>query len=138
MQTSVFVDSDVVISSLISRNGAAHLLMHDTQITRYVSDVSYAEFKHVAEVLHLSKNDLKKLVQTQCRIVSIRESKRKNMMEYTRDKNDAHIVLGAKQSKAKFLVTYNTKHFRTEKIREDLGIILLTPAFLLQYLRSLN
>ncbi len=52
--------------------------------------------------------------------------------------NDAHIVLGAKQAKGKFLVTYNIKHFLVEKIREDVGIIVLTPAFLLQYLRSLN
>lgn len=140
MQTPVFVDSDVIISSLISKTGAAYLLMHDTRLIRYVSDVSFLELERVAEVLHIPKRDLQKLVETQCKVVKIRERKSelKRMTEYTRDTNDAHIIFGAKQAKAKFLVTYNLKHYLIEKIRENLGIIVLPPAFLLQYLRSLN
>lgn len=141
MPIRVFVDSDVIISSLISRNGAAYLLMRDARIDRFISDVSFAELKRVAGVLHLSLKDLQKLVQTRCNVVAIGESKNdmlRRMKEYASDINDAHIVLGARQAKAKFLVTYNMKHFRTEKILDDLGIIVLPPAFLLQYLRSLN
>lgn len=140
MSIRVFVDSDVIISSLISKTGAAYFLMQDTRIDRFISDVSFAELMRVAGVLHLSLKDLQKLVQTRCNIVAIGESKNvlKRMTEYTRDTNDAHIVLGAREAKAKFLVTYNMKHFRMEKIWEDLGIIVLPPAFLLQYLRSLN
>lgn len=140
MPIRVFIDSDVIISSLISKTGAAHILMHDTRIDRFISDESFFELKRVAGVLHLSLKDLQKLVQTRCNIMSIGESKNvlKRMTEYTRDINDAHIVLGAGKAKVKFLVTYNMKHFRMEKILDDLGIIVLTPAFLLQYLRSLN
>ncbi len=140
MPIRVFVDSDVVISSLISRTGAAYLLFHDARIARFVSDVSFFELKRVTGVLHLSQKGLQTLVQTRCELVAIGDRKNEltRMTEYTRDTNDAHIVLGAKQSKTKFLVTYNTKHYKIEKIREDLGIIVLHPAFLLQYLRSLN
>lgn len=140
MRSLVFVDSDVIISSLLSKTGAAYLLMRDTRIDRYISDVSFTELKRVADVLHLPQKDLQKLVDAQCKILKIGEHKRdlKGMTEYARDNNDAHIVLGASQAKAKFLVTYNIKHFLVEKIREDMGIIVLTPAFLLQYLRSLN
>ncbi|MEK7543753.1 MAG: PIN domain-containing protein [Patescibacteria group bacterium] len=140
MPIRVFVDSDVIISSLISKTGAAYLLMQDTRINRFISDVSHVELKRVADVLHLSQKDLQKLVDAQCRVVKIGEypGERKRMAEYTRDLHDTHIVLGAKLAKAKFLVTYNLKHYLVEKIREDLGIIVLTPAFLLQYLRSLN
>lgn len=140
MQTSVFVDSDVIISSLISKTGAAYLLMRDTRLIRYVSDVSFLELKRVADALHIPERDLQKLVETQCQVVKIgeRKSELKRTTEYTRDTNDAHIVLGGKSAKAKFIVTYNMKHFRIEKIQEDLGIIVLPPAFLLQYLRSLN
>lgn len=140
MPIRVFVDSDVIISSLISETGAAYLLMHDTRIDRFISDVSFAELKRVIAVLHLPQKNLQKFVQAQCTIVTIRERKNelKRMTAYTRDTNDAHIVLGASQAKVKFLVTYNIKHFRAEKIREELGIIVLPPAFLLQYLRSLN
>lgn len=140
MQTPVFVDFDVVISSLLSKRGAAYLLMHDARIIRFVSDVSFSELKRVAVKLHISEKELASLVRSQCKEVRVGDKGKalKKMADYTRDTGDAHIVLGAKQSNAKFLVTYNTKHFRTEKIREDLGIIVLPPAFLLQYLRSLN
>lgn len=144
MPIRVFVDSDVIISSLISslisKTGAAYLLMRDTRIDRFISDVSFTELKRVADVLHLSKKDLQKLVKEACRVVKIGErmGERKRMTEYTSDANDAHIVVGANLAKAKFLVTYNIKHFFVEKIQEDMGIIVLTPAFLLQYLRSLN
>ena len=127
MPIRIFVDSDVIISSLISRTGAAFLLMHDARIDRFISDVSFAELKRVVGVLHLSLKDLQKLVETQCNVVTIGESKRdvKRMTEFTRDMNDAHIVLGASKAKVKFLVTYNLKHYRIEKIREDLRIIVL-------------
>lgn len=140
MPIRVFVDSDVIISSLLSRTGAAYLLMYDTRITRYVTDVSFVELKRVAGVLHISEKELVNLVRSQCKEVRIADKRDalKRMTEFIRDMGDAHIVLGAKLAKTKFLVTYNMKHYRTEKIRDDLGIIVLTPAFLLQYLRSLN
>ncbi|MBI4066102.1 hypothetical protein HY411_00135 [Candidatus Gottesmanbacteria bacterium] len=174
MPIRVFVDSDVIISSLISQTGAAYLLMHDERIARFVSDVSFSELKRVTGVLHLSQEDLRKLVQTRCDVVVIGDRKNEltRMAQYARDSGDAHIVLGGKLAKAKFLVTYNTKaaspdnisnslkvdaaqgavsqnnkrryfgtppmHYRSEKVREDMGIILLPPAFLLQYLRCLN
>lgn len=140
MSIRVFVDSDVVISSLISKTGAAYLLMHDARIVRFISDISLSKLTRVARVLDLSQKNLQKLVHTKCRIIAIGDSKSelKRMTKYSSDINDAHIVLGGKRAKVKFLVTYNIKHFRTEKIREDLRIIILQPAFLLQYLRSLN
>ena len=141
MPIRVFVDSDVVISSLISRTGAAYLLMYDARIDRFGSDVSFSEITRVSRVLHLPEKNLQKLLKTQCRVVVIGNKKNdmlKRMAAFTRDTDNAHIVLGVRQARAKFLVTYNLKHCRTEKIREDLGIIMLPPAFLLQYLRSLN
>lgn len=140
MPIRVFVDSDVIISSLISRTGAAYLLVHDARIDRFISDVSFAELKRVAVKLHISEKELARLVRLQCREVKIggKGKSFKQMADYTRDTGDAHIVLGGKLAKAKFLVTYNMKHYLIEKIREDLGIIVLPPAFLLQYLRSLN
>lgn len=124
----------------MSKTGAAYLLMNDGRIARFISDVSLLELERVADALHLSQKDLQKLVQTRCDVVAIGDRKNEltRMAEYTRDANDAHIVLGGKLAKAKFLVTYNMKHYRTGKIRDDLGIIVLPPAFLLQYLRSLN
>jgi len=140
MPTRVFVDSDVVISSLLSRTGAAYLLMHDGRIVRSISDMSIVELTRVAWELHIPEKELGRLVRSQCNVVKIGDNEKAltRMTQFTLDKGDAHIVLGVVEAKAMFLVTYNTKHFLIEKIREDLGIIVLPPAFLLQYLRSLN
>lgn len=40
---TVFTDSDVVISSLISTSGAANLLLNNSQVKNIISDVSVKE-----------------------------------------------------------------------------------------------
>lgn len=141
MPVRVLVDSDVIISSLLSQTGAAYLLMHDARLSRFVSDVSLDELRRVARTLNVHQAVLEKLVKTRCERVSLgskRKTWAKSLYGYTTDVNDLHIVAGAKEAKARFLVTYNMKHFLVEKIRDELGMIVLPPAFLLQYLRSLN
>ena len=58
--------------------------------------------------------------------------------DYVEDLNDAHIVAGAAESKAHFLITYNIRDFKIEKIKKDFDIIVLTPGMFLQYLRSIT
>ena len=60
----------------------------------------------------------------------------KEFCDYVDDVDDAHIVAGAHQTKARFLVSYNLKDYRIDHIKKDFGIIVLTPGLLLQYLRS--
>ena len=55
---------------------------------------------------------------------------------YITDINDAHIVAGAHSARVKYMISYNLKHFKTDKIKDELDILLLTPALFLQYLRS--
>jgi predicted nucleic acid-binding protein len=60
----VFVDSDVVISALISKNGAAHLLICETtEIVRVVSDVSITEIGVVVKRMKLSEKEMEKLME---------------------------------------------------------------------------
>ena len=56
--------------------------------------------------------------------------------DYVTDINDTHIIAGARLAKVKFLISYNLKHFKTELIKNSLDILVLTPALLLQYLKS--
>ena len=137
----VFVDSDVVVSSLISTSGAAYALLHKTkEVELYISNFSVLELKKVADRLRLDSKNLQKVTSTRFATVKISGSY-KNVQEqfagYGRGANDAHIVAGAKEAKAKFLVSYNIRHFESEKLRQDFQIILLTPSLFLQYLRSL-
>ena len=137
----VFVDSDVIISSLLSQSGAAYTLLHNTkQVELYISKFSSLELQRVVERLNI-KLDMLNVVTTN-RLHSVKidityERVQHEFADYVRDPHDAHIVAGAKVAKAAFLVSYNTRHFMPEKLREDFQLILLTPGLFLQYLRSL-
>ena len=137
----VFVDSDVVVSSLISHSGAAYLLLNTKDLRLFISNASFEELKTVVKKLRISQKELSALVKTRLKIVELEETIvdiKDKYKEYVHDINDAHIVAGAKVSKARFLISYNVKDFRVNKIRNDLTIIVATPGKLLQYLRSLQ
>ncbi|MBI2036035.1 PIN domain-containing protein [Candidatus Microgenomates bacterium] len=141
MSKKVFVDSDVVISSLLSQKGAANLLLNKQRDKFSISNISQKELKKVVDRLGISQDKLQTLIRKRLKVVKLRENKTKiksNFQAYSTDPNDAHIVAGAKAAKAKFLLTYNLKHFQRQKIYDDLGIVVLTPAQYLQYLRSLG
>lgn len=137
----VFVDSDVIISSLISTSGAAFTLLHDTKgIELYVSNFSISELEKVVSRLHLESNRLHETISAYFATVEIclpYEEIQLQFAEYTRDTDDTHIVAGTKESKATFLISYNIRHFEAEKLTQDFQITLLTPGLFLQYLRSL-
>ncbi len=137
----VFVDSDVVIASLMSTTGAADMLLHNTEgIELYVSNFSVEELERVVSRLKLDQEKLHKLLNTRFSFVKINQPLKKireEFADYIRDINDAHIVAGAKEAKVTYIVTYNIRHFETNKLSQDFQIILLTPGLFLQYLRSL-
>lgn len=140
MQLKVFVDTDVVISSLISPTGAAYLLLNQTDdLNLSVSNISIQELEEVTDRLSLDQERLKNLIDNRCSVVELKETREKikNIFaDYVLDSDDAHIVAGAKAAHAQFLTSYNTRHFKTDKLKADFNIILTTPANLLQYLRS--
>lgn len=132
----VFVDSDVVISSLISAKGAAYLIIHETDLQLIVSNKSIEELEKVSGRLGLNKNKLKEVIK-KLKVVQLRETK-DDLKNYTPDPDDVHIIAGAKRAKARYILSYNIKHFRVDKIIQDLNIVVMTPARFLQYLRSLQ
>lgn len=137
----VFVDSDVIVSSIISSKGAAFLLLDQQRVYYYISNKSHAEIKKVVERMNLDKKALSKLVKEKLKITKLEQSVDKIKGKYTEfvlDENDAHIVAGAVSTRADFLITYNQRHYKIEKIKRDFQIITYTPAQLLQYLRSVN
>ena len=141
MALRVFVDSDVVISSLISSTGAAFLLLNQTDdIELYISNISMSELEMVTERLSLDGQTLKKLAKRRFTILQLGktpEEMKKQFSDYVLDIDDAHIVAGAVRAKVQFLISYNTKHFKGDKLKENFNIILSTTANFLQYLRSL-
>ncbi|MBU3978319.1 PIN domain-containing protein [Patescibacteria group bacterium] len=142
MVIKIFIDTDVIISSLISQSGAAHLLLNQTKnLKLYVSNISIYEIDEVTRRLNLDIKKQKNLIINNFSQVIIKEEIKELktfFADYVLDSNDAHIVAGAKKSHSQFLISYNTKHFRINKLKENFNIILATPANLLQYLRSIK
>ena len=136
----VFIDSDVVISSLISQSGAAYLLLNKSQITPVISTISLQELQRVTHRMGIEWNTLGELVKTSLTVITLDEAVKSIQKEYEPfvfDKFDAHIVAGAKKARVGYLTTYNLRHFNTDKIKADFAIRVMTPGTLLQYLRSL-
>jgi predicted nucleic acid-binding protein len=137
----VFIDSDVIISSLLSSSGAAYFLLHNTDaIKPCISNLSLQELRIVVERLSIDSKKLTALLEGNIEVVQLQYTKdtvKTAYGHYVLDVDDAHIVAGAKEAKAKFLVSYNTKDFKIEKIKQDFAVLLVTPAHLLQYLRSI-
>lgn len=138
---TAFIDSDVIISSLISQTGAAYLLLNQPVGTFSISDLSSEEINKAIRRLSLSARLLKNLLGKRLRLVHLKEDVDKIKQKYAGfvfDHNDAHVVAGAVEAKANFLLTYNQKHYRIDKIKDELDIVVYTPAQFLQYIRSLE
>jgi len=87
----------------------------------------------------MKQEHLEKLIQQRFQIhkitTQLKEIKQKYDM-YVLDRNDAHIVAGAHGAHTKYLISYNLKHFKKDKIKDKLDILIVSPALFLQYLRS--
>ena len=137
----IFVDSDVIISSFLSQLGAAHLLLSTTSLQLFISSFSKKELETVIQRLGIRSAMLTVLIEKNLEIATLTESLSEikgSFKKYVLDENDAHILAGAKAAKADFLITYNVKDFKIEKIKKELGILTLTPGNFLQYLRSIK
>ncbi|MDP3998511.1 MAG: putative toxin-antitoxin system toxin component, PIN family [bacterium] len=137
----IFVDSDVIISSFISQSGAAYFLLSTTSLQLFISSLSKKELETVVKRLGIESNMLTTLIENNLKVTMLLESLSKikeSFKQYVLDENDAHILAGARASKADFLITYNVKDFKIDKIKNDLGILTLTPGNFLQHLRSIK
>lgn len=137
----VFLDSDVVISSLISDNGASSMLMHKKSVAKFISSLSYKEIMIVVDRLNLNKVSLQSILKENVYVTKLKidNKKAKNKFKkYVNDLEDSHIVAGAVGSKANFILTFNLKHFNINEIKEKFKINILTPGNFLQYLRSIK
>lgn len=140
MDLKVFIDSDVVISSLLSSRGAAHTLIQEVKTKSFISNKSVEEIERVAQELNIDEKPLKEVIK-KFSVIELKDSLKKIKVDYAsyvKDPNDAHIVAGAHLANVKFTISYNQKDYNSEKIKENLNIIMMTPAKFLQYLRSLK
>ena len=72
-RTKVFVDSDVVISSLLSRKGAAHLLLNEQNSSFFISNISKNEIEVVAERLNIEQNKPQDLIKKCLKVIKLKK-----------------------------------------------------------------
>ena len=139
MKPRVYLDSDVIISALISQTGAAFLIIRSPQLIRYHSSSQVQEISQVIKRLHLNPQNFSLISQQNLKLIKLPlTTPLSQYAPYTTDVFDRPIVAGAHKAKARFLVTYNRKHYSAEALKRDLGITLLSPGQLLQNLRNLK
>ncbi|MBD3280340.1 PIN domain-containing protein [Candidatus Dojkabacteria bacterium] len=132
---NIFLDTDVLISSILSSRGASYWLIHKTEnLNLYTNSETLEELNKVVtrNKLTADKIYLEKL------IVNTDRTEYSDFQSLLNDRNDEHILRGAVNSNSEYLVTFNKKDYKIDLIRATFNIITLSPGEFLQYLRSLN
>lgn len=133
----VFLDSDVIISALLSQKGASFEILQNSQVTKFISEAIKLEVTAVAKRLNLQS--FSQNIFTDMRMIKINLDKERLVEAYfpfVIDVEDSHVIAKADKAQVNFLLTHNTKHYLTEKIKMSFQIITMKPGLFLQYLRS--
>ncbi len=134
----VAVDTNVIFSSMIRDEGVSRVFLLLSTIhpdmKLVISDVIYEEInKHKLEIARkagipivLFYRGLNKLL-SKVEVVNIRgKFDKEYLMRFVKDRDDAHVVALAFCSGARYIVTYNKKHF-IKKALSPKGIKIRTP-----------
>ncbi len=135
----VFVDTNVLVAGLLSRTGASAAILdlgEAEELTIVVSQQVLVEadrtilikFPHLIEHYRTFMKNLAPLLANDPSTHAVHEAKR------IIHPNDAPILAAARQETLDYLVTLNTRHFATPKVRAFLSIPIVPPAeFLLAF-----
>lgn len=132
----VFLDSDVIISALLSSKGASFKIINNSKIYKVISQTVAFEIEEVTKKLNISLSRSNVFQGIETRRLNLGKTRLANdYFRYVIDQEDSHVVAGADEAKVKFLLTHNLKHYKIEAIKKDLSIITMKPGHFLQYLR---
>ncbi len=132
----VFLDSDVILAALLSQTGASFEVLKNPRLSKYISGSIKLEVETVAK--RLSLVNFNATLFSDMKVVKINLDKERVVEKYlpfVLDAADSHVSAAAHKAKASFLLTHNTKHYRADKIKDNLQIITLKPGLFLQHLR---
>ncbi len=129
----VFLDTNVIISGLLSRTGASAAILDLAEAEEIVAVVSRqvlveadrvfaAKFPQLLERYRKFIKNLGPLLADDPSMREVEASKK------IIDAADAPILAAAKKEGVNYLVTLNTRHFHTEKVRAFLPCPIFTPS----------
>ena len=131
-QWHVFLDTNVLISGLASKTGASAAILDLGEaeeirivISRHVlieaDRVFLAKFPHLIDRFRVFIKNLAPVLLEDPKSQDVRDAHR--VIEI----GDAPILAAVKTQKVDFLVTLNTKHFKTTQVRNYLSTPIVTP-----------
>ena len=132
---TVYLDSDVVISALLSQKGAAFWLMQEIPGLKII--LSSLSMEEIVNVTNRKAIDIPEGFFSNVELCEIEPtgSISSEFNKYVNDPNDRFIVYSAMRAQVDYLITYNVKDYKLAEILTDFNIITHTPGDFLQYLR---
>ncbi len=135
----VFLDSDVLISALLSKTGASFEILRNSKITKVISKAIETEVHDVIARLNLDTQPNDVLQDIEIVTLKLEKARLSKMyVSYVIDEEDSHVVAGAMKAKVKFLLTHNIRHYHVVRIKNNLELNVMKPGLFLQYLRNLE
>jgi len=136
-QIKVFLDSDVLVSALLSKTGASFEIVKNAKIVKVISKTIEEEIHTVASRLDIAFPIQDLLQETETITLNLEKARlSQKYIPYVLDIEDSHVVAGAQKAGVTFLLTHNIKHYHLAKIKNDLDINVMKPGTFLQYFRT--
>jgi predicted nucleic acid-binding protein len=140
---NIFLDSSALIAGVISRIGAAHVLLElgeQEEILLTISEMVVVESERsIAKKSPGNLSGLRKAIKAaNLKIVQDPSSEEKEAnLHLIGDPDDVPILLAAMKAKVDYLATHNRKHFLDDpKVAEKSGLRIGTPGDVLAWLRE--
>ena len=140
---NIFLDSSALIAGVISKAGAAYVLLElgeQEEILLTISEMVIVESERsIAKKSPKNLNSLHEAIKTaNLKIVQDPSSEEKEANLYLiDDPDDVPILLAAMKAKVDYLATHNRKHFLDDPaVAEKSGLKIGTPGDVLAWLRE--
>jgi len=140
-QFRVFVDTNVFIAGLYSNTGASSVILHLGEMERILIVISQQVLEEIDRVTALKfpeSIERNRLFLKNLSPLLVDDPSRSEVQEAAKiiDAGDAAILAAAKSVSINYLITLDTKHFHTQKVRDYLKIPVLKPAEFLEVFRK--
>jgi predicted nucleic acid-binding protein len=136
---NIIINSNILFSSLIKEEGftrAVLLFLKDNKKLKFmIPQTVVNEFRfHVGEIARKSRltmNDVirsfEKLLENVEKVNELKlKEEIKDGLKYVKDENDAPFVAVALKYRPSYILTYNKKDYKTERLKK-IGILVVTP-----------
>lgn len=144
-KSKLFIDASVLFAAIFSKTGASGFILRLAKKGIFNLIMTERVLKEVKRNL-LADYDREKLIRMIELLSDLKESikpnttesQEKKFQDLIEDKNDLHILAGAKLYRADFLITLDKKHFMTEKLKNaNLPFKIISPGKYLKHLRKM-